>query len=147
MFKRTVGIGFMLLVNLFLLALTIVPHHHHGEAVCFVSAHCRHCVGDVVECPLHGEEHDTPHSHDADGCSLSEWLLPNINEEQKHQAHGDDLVYTVHDFPQTIIYLAPDCPFNGHEGPLLLERPAFFSEPYLQVFVSRTFGLRAPPFC
>ncbi len=149
MIKRIAAISFLVLANIVLLAVAVMPHHHHGEMMCFVSSHCHHndgCGSDQSCCHHDSQQSSKEHEHsgDANCCNVGEWLLPNIEPEHKHQHHclcttcdisNDLFIAILPDFPKPTIQLV-NLPF----------RQAPTDDTILQIFVSRIHGLRAPPF-
>ena len=64
MIKRKAVTSFLALAGILFLAHAVVPHHHHGNLVCFANSHCDY----------HGTEsgHDNSpesHHHDGEDCS------------------------------------------------------------------------------
>ncbi|MDR1866551.1 MAG: hypothetical protein LBR08_13410 [Bacteroidales bacterium] len=144
MFKRIISTLCILPVNLFILTLTFFPHHHHGEAICFVVTHCHHSEENSA-C---SDGQDKPHSHpdNAPCCTVTDWALPNVNESHRHAAADLCCVCACHHLPQAVVPVAPPVKADIRET-LFPELSAFCPIPYLQTFVSRTLGLRAPPVC
>ena len=144
MFRRATAISLLFLANIILLAVTVVPHHHHGDMICFMASHCSGHEHDT-DCSHH--EHNPLHSHehhgDANCCKVEEWLLPNIEPEHKHQHHC--LCTTCNN--NLFVAVLPDLPKPDIKPVNLLFRQTPFEETYILVFVSQTLGLRAPPFC
>ena len=153
MFKRLIAIPFLLLSSIVLLGIMMVPHHHHGEAMCFVASHCTHdadCEDHAACC--HHDEHSSSqssdrheHSSDANCCNVEVWLLSNAEPGQKCE---HSCVCATCDskniFPVAILpeIFEPDIPpiyYSFRQTPL--------NETYTRIYVSRALGLRAPPFC
>ena len=40
MIKRTLATAFLMLSGILFLAHAVIPHHHHGNRICFVKSHC-----------------------------------------------------------------------------------------------------------
>ena len=146
MFRRALAISFLFLANIVLLAVAAVPHHHHGDMICFTASHCCGHNHDA-DCSHHEQQPSHTHEHhgDAGCCNVEEWLLPNIEPSDKlsHLCFcttcdsGHDLFVSI--IPK-LLKLPPqmeNLPF----------RQAPFEEKYISVYVSQTLGLRAPPFC
>ena len=146
MFRRVVAISLMFLANIVLLAVTVVPHHHHGDMICFTVSHC---CGHEHDTDCSHNEHNPSHAHehhgDAGCCNVEEWLLPNIEPNDKHSYFcycvtcdsGHDLFISI--IPQFLEF--------SSQTECLPFRQAPFEETYISVYVSQTLGLRAPPFC
>ena len=146
MFRRAVAISFLILANIVLLAVAVVPHHHHGDMICFATSHCHHghdgvdksCCHHDTQQPLHSHEHS-----DANCCNVDEWLLPNIEPEHKHQHHC--LCTTCNN--SFFVAVLPDLtePTIPPAGLPFRQTPTTVT--YLCIYVSQTLGLRAPPCC
>ena len=143
MLKRATAISFLFLANIVLLAVTIVPHHHHGEMICFTASHCYGHEHDA-DCSHHEQQPSHTHDHgDANCCNVEEWLLPNIEPEHKHQCH----CYCSTCNNDLYVAILPDLTEPNIQLVGLLFRQAPTTETYLCIYVSQTLGLRAPPFC
>ena len=144
MFRRATAISLLFLANIVLLAVAVVPHHHHGDMICFTASHCCGHEHDADGCH---DEQQTSHAHehhgDAGCCNVEEWLLPNIEPEHKHQYHcscstcNNDL----------FVAILPDLSEPTIQPVSLPFRQAPTTETYVCIYVSQTLGLRAPPFC
>ncbi len=153
MFKRAAAISLLLSANIILLAMAVVPHHHHGDAICFAGTHCMHGTdcghGHDTTCDHREQdgslpEHKHEHPQDANCCNVSEWLLPNVEPDHKHEHH----CFCTDCDNNTDLFVAvlPDLSEPILQPTGLPLRQAPINETYLRIFVSRTLGLRAPPF-
>lgn len=140
--KRTIAIFFMLLANITLLALAIVPHHHHETEICVVGSHCNE----------EGEIHDhdiARHDHEHDGENSTEYCVLN----QVYVIPSNDLTLHV----KCLDYADDYVNFNSFQAVLLntgltsfspyylaKEKPPLLFSNYIQLIQSSC-GLRAPP--
>ena len=134
--KKTLAILFLLLANLAFLAHVVVPHHHHGNATCFVVSHCDD--GD-------SHSHDEPaHNHDhSEGslCKIFQDIVPSGSNDQKFKAE-------VNDFQQLTLIVIPEFVYLTDlkgENVFFLQTDSYISL-YESIIVSSQ-GLRAPPIC
>ncbi len=148
MLKRTVAISILVLANIVLLAVAVVPHHHHGDSICFVSSHCdhRHDCGNEGACshqdsPQPSDGHE--HPYDANCCKVGEWLLPNIEPEHKYQYH---CLCTTCDNGHDLFAVLPEFQEPTIQPVYLSFRQTPTDDTILQIFAGRIHGLRAPPF-
>ena len=142
MFRRATAISLLFLANIVLLAVTVVPHHHHGDMICFIASHCGGNDHSESDCSHDAEQ--PLHSSGANCCNIEEWLLSNIGSGHKHQCHcvcttcSSDLFIT----------LLPDLSEPTIQPVVCLTfRQAPTNETYLCIYVSQILGLRAPPVC
>ncbi len=148
MLKRITGILLILLANISLLTFEAIPHHHHGEVICFVHQHCDQGHHHYADNPCHNDsscpatQHD--HSSDASCCSLFKWFI--VPASQK-----DDCA------DQNVAFIDNGHVFQLDGIPSVLEistlqiclpfRQKPYTNTYLLTYVSCDLGLRAPPFC
>ncbi len=151
MIKRAIAISLLSIANIVLLAMAVMPHHHHGDVICFVSSHCEggnncgyeHSTACNCLCCQENSQHE--HSTDANCCNVSHWLLFNIGHDQRS---GYDYHSVVCDNDNDLfVALLPEFSEPDIQPVNLPFRQTPTTETYLQIFVSCTYGLRAPPFC
>ena len=79
MIKRTAAASFLLLAGIIFLGHAVVPHHHHGNLICFVKSHCT----DEYPAGDHGSSPDS-HHHDGqegpDQCLLKDPVIVSSNQ-------------------------------------------------------------------
>ena len=135
---------FAVLANVLLLAHSVIPHHHHGDAVCFETVHCGACHES------HPDEYDGNHDSkiplDQDGqcCALDEMVMFHPDGvKHKMEAAWQLVEFEFQDqFSPALISrhfsLAGffcNLPFRQHPPELI----------YHDTCVSPATGLRAPP--
>ncbi len=144
--KRTLSIVFILTANLILLAHAIVPHHHHHNKLFFdYSENIQ-----INESHGHEHDHDCEHNHSTCntqncdyGCSLREMvaITPVASDQIIISPRVKDIFFE-NQTPSTLI-----CAEIIH--PTVIQNKLFRLKPPIEsnysIFVSRTFGLRAPP--
>ena len=145
MLRRALAISFIFLANIILLAVAVVPHHHHGDMICFAAPHNCGQKHDADCSDQHNPSHSHDRHNDATCCNIEEWLLPNITSGDKHNIscfcamcnNGYDL----------FAFIIPGLPGLSPQTECLPFKQAPFTEKYISVYVSQTPGLRAPPCC
>ncbi|MDR2038144.1 MAG: hypothetical protein LBQ60_09490 [Bacteroidales bacterium] len=145
MLKNSTNILLTLLVNAVLLTFTVVPHHHHGEIICFSLSHIERHDNCDATCHHDAEETEDDTSAGTDCCRISDWVLTHV-EDHKHDIRCGCCTGNDNDYPQLTVL------FDLYEEPLFIQkglpfRQTPFKETYLQEFVSCVLGLRAPPVC
>ncbi len=148
MFKRSIAIAFLFFANIVLLAMAVIPHHHHGEAICFVKSHCEQEDNHDKAChyqdnsqPLHGHEH----SQDANCCRVADWVLTNVDVNSKHECFGHCATCGIDN--GLFVAILPELQDLSVQSVRLPCRQIPVIETYLCLFVSQILGLRAPPLC
>jgi len=142
MIKRTAAVTFLFLAGILFLAHAVVPHHHHGNLICFAKSHCEN---DGTE----GDCENNPGNHHHDGgngsghCFLKDPVIVSSGQhaaglkymEKKCTQSGDDHLQNILQVNVANIP-APDLQNS-------------FSPPPVKYFFnslsSGSFGLRAPP--
>ena len=145
--KRTIAISLLFLANLVLMAVTVVPHHHHGDLICLIGSHCHH--GHDHSCCHHDtqpadteQEHD--HSAGASCCHVGEWLLSDVESAHRHQHYC--YCTTCHGGHVWLVAIFSVF-FEPFLQPVALPFRQTSTDPIvLQTFAGRIHGLRAPPF-
>lgn len=139
--KRTIAIFFILFANITLLALAVIPHHHHKAEVCLVGSHC--------EGEGENREHEaTAHNHDHDGncstefCVLSQVFVVPSNEQ--NAAKCLDNAAGPSNFNPLQATLLRTGLIRFIPITLVKEKPPLLHSSYLH-FVKSSAGLRAPP--
>jgi hypothetical protein len=142
MIKRKAAVAFLFIAGILFLAHAVVPHHHHGNLICFAKSHC------TDECPS-GNRESSPddHHHDNDGCedhcvlkdpavvsSTQNSAGLKIFEKKVSQSGTEDLLYCLN--PENADQPVPRLNFKS------LHPKAAFVYTSLS---SPSSGLRAPP--
>jgi len=144
MLKRLTAILFAALASIMLLAHGIIPHHHHGAAVCFEVMHCHGCEKSGHEaCPKdHGM--DQPVSTDGKCCVL-DLLVMFHPENSRHDLETASLP-AEKDFPvflqHGLLSQNPSRLFSLHNLPFRQHPP---ENSYHPILTGHSPGLRAPP--
>lgn len=138
MMKKRIYIFMILLAGITMATFSIIPHHHHGDSICFVNTHCEK-VPDCENEPAHHHHHD-----DMSGCELSDRIVPQTLI-QKHDCSG--LCSDCCGHIALLIAILPDLQEIPVSHTFLPFRQKPFINSYLLTHVSRSLGLRAPPFC
>jgi hypothetical protein len=144
MIKRKTAAAFLVLAGILFLAHAVVPHHHHGNLICYAKSHCE------GEDPA-GNHESSPdnHHHDNDGCDvhcilkdpavvgsiLNSAGLKFVEKKSGH-AGTDDITYCLsQDIPDQLwpepvrrslhpspgfVYLSPTSPSTGLRAPPLV---------------------------
>jgi len=74
MVKRTAATAFLMLAGILFLAHAVVPHHHHGNRICFVKSHCAN--DDLSDDHRTGSDN---HTHDGeDGSAVCIFKDPAV---------------------------------------------------------------------
>lgn len=79
MIKRTAATSFLLLAGILFLGHAVVPHHHHGNFICFAKSHCTGEEPDENPC-------SSPDNHHHDGgdgtdqCLLKDPAIVSSNQ-------------------------------------------------------------------
>jgi hypothetical protein len=141
--KRLSAILFASLASLMLLVHGIIPHHHHGDVVCFEVMHCHGCdKAEHNDCQRH-HDHE-PAENNGECCLLNQMVM----------FHPDGLRHDIeaagqpaeNDIPAAFkISLLSDNLVLGLPGLNLPFRQHPPGPTYLSDFVCHGLGLRAPP--
>lgn len=142
MVKRTTAFAFILTASFLLLAVSVVPHHHHGNHICFAT---KHCTGDDSkdESPANGKNHHHHGDNDSDDCVLkapAELLL-------KHHKPDFDLLSRITDSSASAGFNAAVLASIAEQETYLLSS-LFFEQPEDHPdssYLSESLKLRAPP--
>ncbi len=86
MIRRKTATAFLFFAGILFLAHAVVPHHHHGNLICFVKSHCE------GENPSgnHGSSPDN-HHHDNDGCDDNCVLKDPVIVSSNQPGNGNKL--------------------------------------------------------
>ena len=150
--KQLIGILFLMLANLALLAHTVIPHHHQGEdihAICYHISAENSISDNQIN---HQSKHDNEgHAHRNNGlgdtCVLNELYIRSASGDGSSSENNEDpdfidlstlISLFCYDF-NSLIMLRDD-----GEQPLF-RKPFIFSS--CNLYVTCTLGLRAPPVC
>jgi hypothetical protein len=142
--KRLSSILFASLASFMLLAHGIIPHHHHGDVVCFEVMHCHGCdKADHDACPKdHGIDH--PVSNDGKCCILDHLVMFHP-ESFRHDLETASLP-AEKDFPvflqHGLLSQNPSRLFSLQNLPFRQHPP---QNPYYLLCTGLNHGLRAPP--
>ena len=137
--KKITATSFLFLAWTVLLALALIPHHHHREQVCMTRSHCSHDTN-----PLSSGTTGHDHHHDGDNHSGSCFLMEGMPVLAYHDqfVHGrsfhDGADHPVHGFPSTV-HPVIDFP---EPTPCFQDRALI---PLFSSYVYSSLGLRAPP--
>jgi hypothetical protein len=147
MLKRWLSIFAVTLAAVVMVAVHSVPHHHHGEMICFVSACCDGdhddaCTGE------HSHHHDShlPGHHDT--CIVEDGYLFSFeyNESKCKAAPGLQDQHKSHTPFLFVAFHAAACP---HNEAICTDRHTRYGARdacfYQSADASRENGLRAPP--
>ena len=142
MIRRTAAKAILILAGILFLAHAVVPHHHHGNLICFVKSHCDN-DGTGND---HGNTPDN-HNHDCENgtghCVLKDPVIVSSGHhatglkfiEKKFTQSGDDNLQN--SLPVNVANI------QAHD----LQKS--FSSPPVKYFynslASASLGLRAPP--
>jgi len=144
MIKRKAAVAFLFIAGILFLVHAVVPHHHHGNLICFAKSHC------TDEYPS-GNRESSPdnHHHDNDGCddhcvlkdpavvsSTQNTAGSKIFEKKVSQPGTEDILYglnpekTDQPFPELIfmslhpeaafVYASLSSPSSGLRAPPLV---------------------------
>jgi len=128
----------LLLAGTLLLVLSVVPHHHHGEHICFGSE--ERCPECRTEC--HGtHRHDEPEA----GCDLRHlFVMSGRDDDSSHPATDSD-----EDAFRLLQSAAVPCLSAAPGSPVLPETGRFSYRPLRQLLETKFAGAvlspRAPP--
>jgi hypothetical protein len=144
MHKRLISILFAALASLMLLAHGIIPHHHHGDAVCFEVKHNHSCEASEPEACSKDHDKELPVSPDGKCCVLDHLVMFHP-ESSRHDLETASLP-AEKDFPVFLLYglLSQNaaCLFSFHNLPFRQHPP---DNSYHPILTSHSHGLRAPP--
>jgi hypothetical protein len=141
--KRFTAILFASLASLMLLAHGVIPHHHHGDAVCFEVMHCHGCEkAEHTDCP---KNHRDPVSEKEDNCCLLNQLVIFHSEGSRQDLETASLP-AEKDFPvflqHGLLSQNPSRLFSLQNLPFRQPPP---QNPYYLLCTGLNHGLRAPP--
>ena len=142
MIKRTAAVAFLFLAGVLFLAHAVVPHHHHGNLICFAKSHC---ANDGTE-ENHGPVPDNHHHDGDDGfchCVLKAPVIVSTNQpaaglktfDKKCTQPGDDKVQN--SLTAEVAWATEAGLWSSLSSP-----PIWFIYPSLSLI---SVGLRAPP--
>ncbi|MBW6496871.1 MAG: hypothetical protein K0B09_00650 [Bacteroidales bacterium] len=144
MLKRLTAIFFAALASIMLLAHSVVPHHHHGDAVCFELNHHHSCeISDQETCP---EDHNKELPASTDGkCCVLDHLVMFHPESSRHDLETASLP-AEKGFP---VFLQDGLIAQNPDGIFSIPSLSFRQHPpqntiHLQC-TGHSHGLRAPP--
>lgn len=129
---------FLLAVNIFILILAVLPHHHHGEMVAFFNSESCNVI-------LHSETslpEDT--NHDEDCCSQREMFnilkCPSCNSVDPAHSHDVLAVDFLADIPFAILNIAFYAKIDSQTVDLFP-----YEIPLKSTFFGEAYSLRGPP--
>jgi hypothetical protein len=139
-----IGRVFIFMAGLIILAHAVVPHHHHDNIICIENTHC------ADDTSPHNHNYDNDHkdtgdhdhdcSHDVQTCFLNQFIPNQNNENQKILKYGNSNTI----FPVLVFAI-----FNSETENFSLRKTDFSFIPIkllnYTTFVTKCFGLRAPP--
>lgn len=124
--KRNLAILFMMTAIFALVAHMVIPHHEHGEKVCFESSSCE------------SENENSQKEHAC--CFDQQKLVRSENEDQNYNLCNGGNTCDLH-FPPILLFIGNFFELDNH--------PLDISKPYLNLYTSADIGsactLRGPP--
>jgi uncharacterized membrane-anchored protein YitT (DUF2179 family) len=142
------GIVFLsLTISTIVLIHVVIPHHHHGDLLCFRN-HIENCSTHHDEHEKNAGHHDcTSHEYPGEGvsCLFEQILLPN-NQNEKNEHHWD--VFCPYHYNNHLIQsvlLAFNYEFYIPDEGAGIDNPLPYLITYHSINASRISGLRAPP--
>ena len=138
--KKKFSISLISLAALMMLALNIVPHHHHDGAVCVITERCE-------EDNTINDEHTGHSDRDMDhgkSCVIESDFVITQTDETRCKVSSCGHPDHVHFFP--ILYIVADVLLSPAET--ISSKPEYgeYISFYTSAETSRFHGLRAPPF-
>ncbi|MEG1585860.1 MAG: DUF6769 family protein [Bacteroidales bacterium] len=134
----------LIITMILIVVMSVVPHHSHKDAVCFVMEYCE---ADKTFNDEH-TSHNAAEHIESDGCTLLSDYLPDTVKVRKDSrcdasCQDDHLNHTFY----TILFICADILFR-HQKEFQTLRPEYtaYSDFYTSRCVSQLHGLRAPPF-
>ncbi|MDY3979999.1 MAG: DUF6769 family protein [Tidjanibacter sp.] len=135
MMKRIMSILGIGVATVAILLLTAIPHHHHGEQICFAVEHC-----ESHQSCSHDNSCDHSCSHDENACMLSHghYLVEDENSGIRIVPNATDLHLVAEP-----VELCPSTLLAPPESKTALYGEAAASEYSVEILYGC--GLRAPP--
>ena len=137
LFKK-IALLLVSIASLLMFLPTVLPHHHHGEAICFCSHPEKHDTG---------EHHCDTHTDTEAVCTLNiNYFIPNndddkvscvIDLDNEHHHHGHDNTYIDSCLECDMYFLALNLRYHA-------EKNIYKTEKYSFLFINKLSG-RAPP--
>jgi len=138
MMKKIANILFLMLTTLFV-AHAVVPHHHHDKIVCIENSHCAD-DSKPHEHNSNSNEHQHDGNNDVQNCILNQFIPTQNNPTQKICKY----INCNNNFP-ILLFAVLFSEIDNYS----VKVTDFSYFPIIQsdysVFVSKCFGLRAPP--
>ncbi len=138
MMRKIATILFLLLTAL-LIAHAILPHHHHDGAICLAASHCQNASQ-----PHEHNSDENDHQHDGQKgvqfCILKQVILSQNNHTQKIYKSVNSKTF----FP-IIIFAILSSGIEINSVNLSCFLYFLIIQSNYSVFISKCFGLRAPP--
>lgn len=135
--KKLTAILFISLASMIMLAFAVMPHHHHGEYICFEAAHCE------SEYPAEKTSNKT-NSTDANHGCVRNLFQTQISRTQSLVHSCDD--GHCHHFIQTLFILSDRLNFLSLEAENKNYLPGFYREKLHPAYLIFKLSGRAPPF-
>lgn len=141
--RKAIAVSFILLANMIILAHAVVPHHHHNKAFAVIvslldSSASEHDSGH--------HHHGATHHHDgnqSEDCLINEVFVTTFRAQNDDGAVQPPLHIDL-DYHPLLAVARPS-------GTIPLQALPFRQRPYIElihpIFITHSFGLRAPPFC
>ena len=142
---RNIAVFPLFLASLLMTALAVLPHHHHGEMICFNNSHCQKNGTYAATYPHHDDAKSLGHHHDPEHhCGLNASM---VTEDAKSNSYTVGSV--IPEF-SAILSCIPQLPrLNNSEHFVAemedyLKNPPFIENPILS-FVAEVRVLRDVP--
>lgn len=124
-----------------MLVMSVLPHHHHAKAICFIITECCNA------CESEHEDQTAKHSHSESdtSCDLKQLFVMSGRDDSIELQH----LHPGADLPVTDLYIAlfalinHTMPIPDHRELLITHPP--FVETVTALHISRISALRAPP--
>lgn len=141
--KKAVSISLIALSTLVLMAIAIVPHHHHEGTACVVMEYCEQ---DNVVNDEHTHHGDVPENNSQSCIAEADYIAPSFNSGVKCKVsncdnHTDN---HIHAFLFPVYFLVADF-IPSSEQLSSIEYGEFLSF-YKSAEANQFNGLRAPPY-
>ena len=121
--------------SIIMLAFAVIPHHHHGDYICFEATHCE----SGAPIPGHTPEKNIPDTHHSCGRNLFQ-TQPIRNSSSSHSL--DEGKY----FIETFFILSDLLNFLSSEAENKLLFSGFYREKFHATCFIFDFSGRAPPY-
>jgi hypothetical protein len=152
--KRILSIAVVTVAIIAVITSVIVPHHHHGDAVCIATHHCDHdcgddghsCDGNSSDCSRHHHAADNC-PFDNNGCIAKATYVVSDRIEVKCNVRSLDVHNNNNDYFVPVFTLFAN-PYDTEAKFAHLSKLRYKEKPIFRETgnVNRINGLRAPPY-